>query len=105
MRWLLLATVILVTGCGKSGPTYDEALATYKTELELLDQTQREADAKIARMNGEIRDAIDRLDEPKVTELSKARDAEQSRLDDIVSKQRERVGKALAVKDAAEKDR
>ena len=41
----VLSLAVVLSGCGPKGPTYDEAVQSYKTELEVLSRLKAERDA------------------------------------------------------------
>ena len=48
-----LSLAVILTGCGPKGPTYDEAVQNYQTELETLNRLKAERDELAKRRRAE----------------------------------------------------
>jgi hypothetical protein len=108
---------VLLLGCGKGGPSYNEALQTYNAELELLKhlEDQRAAiDQKYEHDHATMRDIAVRAaergkDTSEDTELlNKIRAAwteDLNKIDEEIKRQQERINTAAKARDEAEKNR
>ena len=55
---ILIGLVVAMTGCGKSGPTYQEAASIHASEVQVLERLEKESAEELSVLNGDVDSAI-----------------------------------------------
>jgi hypothetical protein len=119
--YVIAVLAVSMSGCGEQGPTYDQALQTFRAERDELERLEKGyqtiADSPRAYaeeayslvfgqdLDRESKEELIKEIETKVQEFKKKTEAKLKELEPLIAKQKERTAKAEAILDRAEADR